>query len=275
MNYYYLISGFPELHFGSYKTKIDIHEQLDTIKRNLSDSDLQCFRFLLYPYDNQNLINAIAKRFKDHQPFRYRELGNVEPDILEDYHRNTAFLPSYMAEFINGWEEHFPALLLWEIEEKLNNYFSQALEDLSCPFISEYYEFEETIRRMVSAYNASYYPAVAKHLPPGLKDLANQVGKGKTPPSSFLNEYFFLEGLDEIFSQENPLKTEKYIDKLKWDFADSVTGHFEAQVVYAYTIKLLIFHRWSNRDEEEGQQRFEQITEQLKSIISTSELINL
>jgi len=275
MNYYYLISGLPNLYFGNYRTKIDTYEVLDTIKRNLNDSDLQCFQFLLYPFDNQNLINAVAKKFKGHQPFAYHDLGNIEVNILEEYHRNTAFLPSYMSEFINSWEEHFPTLLLWEIEEKLSYHFYTALEELKCTFISEYYAFEESINRLVSAYNTSYYPSATKYFPTDLKQLANQVGKGKTPPSSFLKDYFFLEALDEVFAQENPLKTEQLIDKLKWDFADNVEGHFEAEVVYAFTIKLLIFQRWSKRDEEEGQQRFEQITEKIKRIISTSELTSI
>lgn len=268
MNYYYLISGLPDLRFGEEHPQLDTSEVLDTIQRNLEPADENIFRFLLYPIDNQNLLNAIFEDHKSISPFAFKHHGLFDKEMLKSYRRQKGFLPAYMGEFLNLWEEYFPTLTMWEIEEKLESQYYSEIEHQNCFFLSEYYAFKRKLKDLMAVFNKSYFNPMLSNTPESMRSLSNQVGKGKTPPASFFNDYPFLEEMDEVFARQDPLETDRFADRLTWEYLEETKGHFEQDKVFAYVLKLLIVDKWIGRDAEEGKKRFDELSSHIKSHVS-------
>jgi hypothetical protein len=71
----------------------------------------------------------------------------------------------------------------------------------------------------------------------------------------------------KIADEEDPVKKERLLDALKWQWLEVETfaDAFSVEAVFAYLCKLEILERWSHLDPEQGRETFEQIIRDLRS----------
>ncbi|MEM7551598.1 MAG: DUF2764 family protein [Bacteroidota bacterium] len=269
MSYYYLISGLPDLKFNEGNRKLDFNEIFDTIQRNLDTEDELLSRYLFYPNDNTNLLDAIFQKHKEISIYPFKEPTFCDKETISNFSRNKGFLPEYMGDFLSRWEEHFPSLLMWEIEEKLLEAFYAKIETLDNGFLKDYFLFERSLKKVMAVFNKSYFGEEMLDLPADHQSLAHQVGKGKTPSASLVNSYPYVEKLNELFPRQQVEVIEQIMDQIRWDYLSNVPGHFEREVVLAYCLKLFLVKKWTERDAVSDNQHFIELIQKIKSDVST------
>ncbi|MEM9858250.1 MAG: DUF2764 family protein [Bacteroidota bacterium] len=267
MNYYYLISGLPDLEPTTDVSKIDAFETIDTIQRNLEPVDYLQFKYLLYPRDNRNLLNRLCQKYHNFPQQPYLRPVSVAQEVMDDYRTNRSMLPSYMSEFLSLYEDQFTSMVPRDMENKLEYRFYDQLKRQSL-FIKEYYEFEKTLKEILAAYNASYYDFLPS---PDLADNAvfNQLGKGKGTSSEMIRQYPFIESIIEKFETKKPIELENFITQIKWDYLSETRSGFSSEQVFAYTLKLLLVIDINVRDADQGKSRFKTLQQSIKSNVDS------
>ncbi len=267
MSYYYLIAGLPDLSLNKAiddrgKAKLDIGELMDTINRNLEPDDLTPFRYLIYPHDIRNFLTVLYKKHYDIADSAFLSPCLIDKDIIDNYSKHRGDLPPFMADFLREYEDQFTSMTPEEMEEKLwSSYYDQALE---CdPFVADYCRFEQKVRQFFAAYNSSLFDFLSN---PEFDDPAlNHVGVGKSLTSEIFRDFPFVEAMEELISNKNPLEIDAYSDRVIWNYLEQNVGFFGREQVYTYTIRLLMVAKWQRRNSERGEQCFIDLQENIKN----------
>jgi hypothetical protein len=89
--------------------------------------------------------------------------------------------------------------------------------------------------------------------------------------SSFV--FGIAELAQEVMSMANPLEAEEKLNRARWDYLEELeVGHFfDEERLVLYALKLQLLERRASFDRERGQERFEQLWEELKGQIKAGE----
>lgn len=267
MKYYYLLATLPDLSLDIETSNIDFIEIVNTIKRNLGEEDRKTFKYLIYPNDNRNLLNAIFKTHHGLIPLSFQQPSEFDQSTIEDYVQERFSFPDYVTHFLTTFQERFPEMGMDEIEDHLMEGFFQEVAQLQDPFIGDYYSFERTLRSIVSAFSRSLYTFLDTSS--GLEDpevidkLANE-GSGM----AILGQaYPFIASLREAVHSKDPLVTEQAIDRIKWEFIDNYGKEFfGSRHVYSYTLKLFILQRRAVIDQADPKEQFTRLNDQIGAL---------
>lgn len=267
MSYYYLLAGLPNLTLSSESKPIDTEEVIDTIYRNLKSSDRKLLRYVLYPNDNRNLLNAIFHRFKNYPQEEFLSPAVYSTKQIKEYHINKEMFPSYMEEFLREYEDQFEVMSMREMDDRLWQMFYEEVEKQN-PFIADYYDFEKTLKELFSVYNHSYLDWLSV---PTLSEgnTLEQVGKGKSISASILRRHPHIEAVDEAISSNNPTDIEKLMEQIKWDYLDEISGFFGREQVMVYALRLLMIQRWQRLTPDTGVTRFKALQDNIKNNVSS------
>ncbi|MBV6646042.1 MAG: DUF2764 family protein [Cyclobacteriaceae bacterium] len=268
MSYYYLIAGLPDLSFDQIVEEkaaqvIDFKEVVDLIQRNLEESDQQSFRYLLYPYDNRNLLNVLFAKYKDFSEMAFQNLGIYTQEEIREYHKGNSIFPAYMSAYLEAYEDQLISMTPREIEDKLWDMFYDEVAHQD-NYINRYFHFERELRELIAASNLSYFDFLGQ--PGGRRDgERDQVRNRLSGSSALMKSHPYLETMVEQVSAGNPKALERFLNRIKWDYLDEEQGFFAKEQVFAYTLKLLIIYRWSQLSLSLGASRFSSLQEEIKS----------
>jgi len=268
MSYYYLISGLPDLSLDQLALKIDSEEIIDTIQRNLNLEDEQLFRFLLYPNDNRNLLNALLAKYKNIQNTVFISPSVFSELIIQDYAINKATLPNYMIEFLDSYEDQFQSMSPRKIEDLLWEKFYQEVVQKDA-FLTNYLIFEQELKELAAWYNTSRYDFLKK-APSKNEAASNQFGNTKPILKGLPGVYPYSEKLGEAITAGLPDKIEQCIDRIKWDYLSQISGFFGREQVFVYVLKLLLILRWQGANAVDGERHFMEIQQNIRHSIHSS-----
>ena len=155
MKYYYLISLLPtlDLEDDSYSLE-QLDELLDQISSNLADEDREFLNYLLHENDNQNLLYILFKEYKDFEIRTFNQPLSIPMEVLQNYRRSYASLPSYLIDYLNDFAGTFSSMSMTEMEQNLNRYFYDSLLQQNCLFLHTYYAWLFQLKQTISC---SYY----------------------------------------------------------------------------------------------------------------------
>ena len=263
MDYYYLISGLPNISLEKQPKGIDFPEVIDTIQRNLTEADRVQFDYLLLQNDNQNLLNEIYHVYHG-QPKAAHLFPSVfnETEIAE-FKKNRVGYPDYLGDFIRNNEDPFTQLSPIIIEQRLTALFDQAIENQH-EFLISYLLFEREVNDFFAAFNHSHYGFLTTQ-PAVFNSLLLQLEVGKPIPTALLASYPFVERVSAIVENGNPDSIIDLYNKIRWDYLDVVAGFFGLEQVLAYAIKLMIVYSKGNIDMDLDEGQFDQLKEQLRN----------
>ena len=104
--YYYLISGLPDLAFEDSKKSLSLDEFHHELKSNVDSHDYEFVKIIFYKYDNLNVINALLKKEQGHNPKGIFSSEEIEDEIKrikdEGVILNSKF-PEYLQIFIDDF----------------------------------------------------------------------------------------------------------------------------------------------------------------------------
>lgn len=281
-DYYALGAGLPTLSpEPGKKPPLTPEEFAGTLREQATRRDRKLLELLLYKEDNRAVTALIYDRPIPHPagsyvlgPDRLKQLLAAaergvltSPMVAKEQQFDAGAYPSYLVDFVREYRhdqetdrpaEHF-------YEDILDNYHYRYVTDKGDNFLRTWMRFERAIRLVLAAITIKRHDLDARRLIVGDSDLVELLRSGNWHDISFLEEGEVVEQVLQIAEEKDLVTRERKIDRLKWDFLDSLTfaDTFSIDTMLAYYLKLQMINRWSDLDPEQGQETFGRIVRQL------------
>lgn len=260
MNYYYLISSLPDISLKMDASNLDFDDLFDMIRRNLTKEDKKLLRYLIYPNDIHNLLSILSQEYQDWPtaPFKKPSVFNLEE--IKAYKLTRKNFPDFLNDFLAENEDRLSSMSPREMEDAILDRFYNEVFGLDNPFLANYYAFVRELKSLIAAFHFNTYDFLSQ---PNIHDadrLILQVGPDRSPSALVTKDYPYLDELIKVLSENQPVKTELFIDTVLWDFLEEKSeGLFSPEDVFAYTIKLQIIQRWVLMHPANGKDYFEKL----------------
>lgn len=275
-NYYYLISGLPDIVLDSTKKPVSVAEFIDETRELVAPEHGDLLELLRRREDNRNLSTVI-----DNSDVPFDDRGNYTREFLEQEVKSPDALPGYMAEFIEAHKEGklpFPSLL---VEDQLHWLFYDEITAGPNRFVREWFTFDLNLRNVRAGINSrklsSGHAAESSRfaIPTAVicrNDVAEAVHRSNAPDFSLSAEYPWVE---QVVGQGDgdPIAAERAVDQLRWDMVNDLTtfAYFTIDTVLGFCVKLDMVERWQSLDPEIGRERLERLVTELETGFQFSE----
>lgn len=260
MNYYYLIAGLPNISPEMDASKVDFDEIFDLIYRNLSKEDNKLLRYLIYPNDIHNLLAVLSQKYLDWPEGQFKKPALFNREEIKGYKLNKGNFPDFINDFLAENEDRFAGMSMREMEDGLLDRFYNEVFGLENNFLTSYYSFHRGLKALIAAFHFNTYDFLSQ---PKIQDadrLLLQIGPDRSPAALVTKDHPYLDELIKVLSEDQPEKTECFIDKVQWDFLEEISERtFSPSDVFAYTVKLQILQRWLRIDPKKGNEYLEKL----------------
>ena len=264
MKYYYLIATLPDLSMQMETANINFDEIIETIERNLGNEDQQAFKYLIYPNDNRNLLNAIFKKHHGFTPLSFQRPAIFSPAMVEDYVQERYNFPEYMSDFLIAFQERFSEMPMDEIERHLMDGFYREVTEKADAFIADFYSFEKVLNSMVAAFNRSNYNFYQSGGVLEDQEITDKLINEGSGLSVLANAYPFITNLRDAIHSKDPVSIEQTLDEIRWEYIDTYRrDFFSSQHVFGYSLKLFMLQRQAAVGQADAKEHFERLSEQV------------
>lgn len=250
-NYYYLVSGLPEIVLEQSKAPFSVVEFVTTLRESLHPEDYQEVQLILLPYDEATLLSLARKTEAPVHP-----LASFTRPEMEERLKEPGLLPAYFYRFFEAFRQEEPIWPGMSWENQLTRLRYDHLQAQTDGFLRAWFAFEQDLKNVLAAWNLRHYG-----LPPagqliGDNEVTGNLEKSHARDFGLSAERPFVDRLLNTFERDNLLERERTIDRIKWNFIDeSNTFHyFTNEVVLGYLLKLIMLERWLQLDAESGRQ---------------------
>ncbi|MFW5813334.1 MAG: DUF2764 family protein [Fibrobacterota bacterium] len=274
-NYYYLVSGLPDLILDESKNVVSFNAFMEEIREELAPEDFEVIRTLRLPIDNSNLISVLESHRREFDP-----RGNFTKEQMAAAERSPGDFPEYMQTFLKAHRENrqlFPGLVA---ADQLNWLFYEEMAENKSQYIRDWFSFDLNLRNVLTAINCRKNLEHVDALATGREGAAalTVIGRNEIAEAilrSTANDFGLSSALPWLervlaLSSGGLIDMEKGIDQLRWEMADELTtlSYFGIETVAAFTIKLMIVERWITLDPVTGKGKLERLVEELKNSFS-------
>jgi hypothetical protein len=275
MNYYYLIASLPELSIEDPLPNIDVSDTLGFIFRNLDEGDQRLGKYLVFPNDNQNLINTILEEYHQIPGLDFNALSIYNNEAIRQALRKESDLPDYMTSYLNTYKDKLDLLRPARVEEFLWIEFYNEVAALDNTFIYEYFLLDKILRQLAAIRNSRLYEVSL--ISEFINDKINRELGLSRPKSVISKSYPYVGELWNALNKQDPYVIEKSMDMIRWEFIDNYDPllNFSSARVFGWIVKLTIYSRWLGLSKEKGKNRFEEVCSQALLASKISELEKL
>ena len=269
-NYYYLVSGLPDIFLDEGKQPLSCVESIAEIRELLNIDDSKLFSSLQHPYDNRNLISLLTK---NGETFDGR--GCFDEEELTASLKVSDDLPQYMQQFLETYNENRSPQQGLTPEDQLAWFFYEAMCESENEFIREWFTFDLHLRNVVAGINcrkelshldelATDRDKASSVLIIGRDEVAEAILRSNAADFGITSEFPYVERVVAL-ARGDVQEFEKGIDSLRWEVLDEMTtfSYFSAEAVFAFFIKLAIVERWMALDPETGKEKRDRLLEEL------------
>lgn len=267
--YFYLISGLPELQLDDQKLKLTLAEFKSELTDHLSAKDLQVVSYFFMQFDNQNLLKVLNDREAEIDP-----LGNISHDDLKDLlllFRETdtpkhpanlgyfnAFVPAYHSE------EHVMPGMSWA-DQLTSLYYDYALRCKN-EFVADWYAFNLNITNVMAALNCMRFGYDREKAIVGTDAISEAIRTSNSRDFGISAEFPEVEEVIRIAEDDDIYERERKIDLMKWNWLEEkgFFHYFDVEHVFVYLVRLQMLSRWVQLEKETGLKIFREMIEQLQ-----------
>jgi hypothetical protein len=249
--YYYLIAGLPEIHFGSVPAHIRTTEIIAEIRESIAPEDVPALNTIYFPNDNYNLINYCQKTNK---PWKYPCNFSAEDFKKAFNEADDDVLPAYMSEFyapfVNGSFQSADILP----ENILTGFFYEYVLAHSTGFLSAWFEFDRDFRNILTALSAGYQQISPDVHLIGDNEVVGMIKKSRAFDFGLTYEFPYINQLIRLHEQHDYFELEKLTDQIRWNKTEELTAfsYFTLDSILGYLIKMEISGRWASLNTDEG-----------------------
>ncbi|MCF8359468.1 MAG: DUF2764 domain-containing protein [Prolixibacteraceae bacterium] len=268
-NYYYLISGLPEIQLDDQKLKLSLSGFKTEINENLTQGDLKMIGYYFMQFDNKNLLKLLADKEAEIDPLgnltreelldniqQFRETDNPADKNIYPYFRQ--FVPDYLIEtpiMPNlSWEDQLTAL-----------FYNYAINSKN-QFISDWYEFNLNISNVIIGTNCRKFDYDREKSIIGNNEVANAIRKSNAKDFGVKPILPEIDDILRILEEPNLLERERKIDFLKWNWLEEkgFFHYFDMEHLFIYLIRLDLLERWVQLERETGEKVFREMISELQ-----------
>ena len=267
-NYYYLITGLPELSLDDSKLGITAREFRELYYPDLSDDDRALLNLIYLSYDNANLLTLLKDKeaaivegglYTSEELLDIIEAARAEETPDRQY-------PRYMYDFVAQMESEESAAEAIFPEDRLAQlYYAHAMSQGNA-FVERWFAFNLDLNNFLTAITARRYDLDVKPLIVGDNEVAKAL---RTSNSRDFGLTGVMDGFEEVMrisEIDNLVERERKLDVLKWEWMEenSFFDYFTVEKLFAFLVKIQIIERWISLDAEAGGEMLRGMIRQLK-----------
>ncbi|MGF7138495.1 DUF2764 family protein [Roseimarinus sediminis] len=268
-NYYYLISGLPELQLDDQKLKLSLIDFKRELEENLSESDLNVLSYFFMQFDNENLLKYLNDREATLDP-----LGNLNREDFEEmlllfresdqprhpriYEYFKYFVPVYLSDtaIFEGMRR----------EDELTSLYYDFALGCKNDFIAEWFRFNLNISNILSALNCLKYNIDRETVIVGTDEISEALRNSNARDFGIAAEFPEVDEIVRIAEESDLYERERKIDLLKWNWLEEkgFFHYFDVEHLFIYLVRLQLLSRWVQLERESGLKVFRDMIEQLQ-----------
>ncbi|MFA8299901.1 MAG: DUF2764 family protein [Hyphomicrobiales bacterium] len=258
--YYYLVTGLPNLTPEISHLKKGIDQFKSEIFERLSSEDLKQFQMLMYEADNKLLLNALFNIEDNNAP-----QGVFDKEFMLSEIKDPQELPEYMADFINIFNESDYNKNYLKAELMLTQKWIKYALTHGGKFIKWWLTYQANLRNILTFRNCKKLNLDIETQIVRINDISDDLlsTTGKEPDLNAKIDWY--ADLIPIYQKDDMLEKERSIDLLSWRLIDEVNNfqYFSLDVLIGYYLKLKIVERWLSLDQDTGREIFDRLVKDI------------
>jgi hypothetical protein len=272
MNYYYLISGLPDIRLDEQKNVPSMAELRAELEAKLSEQDVKLLYLIYAKYDNRNLILYLENKEAELNP-----LGSYTADDLKDLTEHELMKAdcswNYLVEFCKQHKDENFSFDGISAEDYLSGMFYEYAVKESNEFLHDWFEFNLNINNLQTAIACRKHGFDLQRFVLGDSEVARTLRKSNARDFGLKSIFAESEEIIRIAEETNLLVREKQIDELKWKWLEQHTffSYFSVERVLAFVLKCELINRWKPLAQEKGTQIFRELLDELKAEVNFEE----
>ncbi len=283
--YYYFISGLPEIAFDSVKLPFTTGEFRKMLDEVLEPEDKKLLSRYFLAYDNRTLLQVLSgKELKGDaaskaEPVSGNALSPAEIEAAiqqvkdgDDIRRDK--IPPYFEEVISArLNETLPGYAA-TLEDLISSLYMDYGREVKNSLIAGWFEMNLNLGNLLSAIYARKYGMEVEKVVVGNNEIARTIRENANARDFGIgDELPYFDTIQRIAEEEDIHERERKIDKFRWDWLEenSLFDYFNIEYLFAYLCKLQILERWVNLNAEEGERVFRELIDGLKNEIQKPE----
>jgi hypothetical protein len=270
--YYYLVTGLPELSLEDNKLNYTVSDFKTEFYPQLSSEDQKLVDLYYLKFDNVNLLKLLKNREAVIDP-----RGNFTADqfvaVFKQFNEEGVIaspgsLPPYLIKFVQAYltqqEEGTPNEVL--VEDWLAGLYYEYAMQCKNDFVSSWFEFNLNSNNVLVALAARKYKMQIAPLVVGETEVCQALKTSNARDFGLTSELDYFDQLLKISETEDLVEREKRLDQLRWKWMEDKTffDYFSIERLYVFLLQLEIIERWISLDKEKGNQMFREIIDSLK-----------
>ena len=270
--YYYLVTGLPELSLDDNKLNYTVGDFKTEFYPQLSKEDQMLVDLYYLKFDNANLLKLLKDREAETDP-----RGNYAADqfvtVFKQFEEEGVItspgsLPSYLIEFIQAYLTQQETGVASEVlvEDWLSGLYYDYAMQCKNEFVSSWFEFNLNTNNVLVALAARKYKLPVASLIVGDTEICEALKTSNARDFGLTTELDYFDQLMKISETEDLVDREKRLDQLRWKWMEDKTffDYFSIERLYVFLLQLEIIERWISLDKEKGNQMFREIIGSLK-----------
>ena len=270
--YYYLVTGLPELSLDDNKLNYTVGDFKTEFYPQLSKEDQALVDLYYLKYDNANLLKLLKDREAVIDP-----RGNYTVDQFvavfkqfdeEGVITSPGSLPSYIIKFIQTYltqqETGVSSDVL--VEDCLAGLYYEYAMRCTNDFVASWFEFNLNTNNVLVALAARKYKLPIASFIVGDTEICQALKTSNARDFGLTTELDYFDQLLKISETDDLVDREKRLDQLRWKWMEDKTffDYFSIERLYVFLLQLEIIERWISLDKEKGNQMFREIIDSLK-----------
>ena len=269
-NYYYLVSGLPEIVLEQSKAPFSLSELVEQLREAMHPSDFQNIELILLQWDNQNLL-----RWLQQDETNWATPSNFSREMLEAELREPERIPPYFVKFAEAYKNDEPiwAGMRWE-NQLTRLYYDYALAKTE-GFLHQWFRFEQDLRNILTGWNSRQYEMQLDGQLIGQNEITQAIAHNNSRDFGLAREVEFMDKLEQALERDDLLEREQAIDYIRWNYITTLNTfhYFSTEVVLGYFLRFILLDRWLRLSAKRGKDRIEQylqkMEEKYKNLVTT------
>ena len=268
-NYYYLVTGLPDLTLDDSKLTYSTADFKTEFYPRLSAKDKKLFDLFYLQYDNVNVLKLLKDKeaaIDTRGVYSAEELLDLLAQLKEKNDVSKSLYPAYLITFIsdyynNSGEEDFSLA-----ENRLAGLYYEYAMRCDNRFVAQWYEFNLTVNNILVALTARKYKLEIASVIVGDTEVCQALRTSNARDFGLSGEVDYMDQLMKISETEELLEREKKIDQMRWTWMENATffNYFSVERLFVFLVQLEMIERWILLDKEKGNQQFRSIIASLK-----------
>ena len=251
-NYYYIVSGLPDISFDDSKAAMTLEQFRDEVFKSLSAADRKIMDILVLEDECRNLIGS-------------ERMDELMADVKAQEPCPEG-VPQFMYQFVQEWVDDSWREKAAFAEDRLWSLFYEYAMNSTNGFVQRWYEFNMDVNNIQSGITARKYNLDMQKVIVGQNDTAHALRTSGARDWGLSQELDYFDDVVRLLEEEDLAHRERRADMLRWNWLEENTffNFFTVEKLFSYMVRLGMVERWSSLDKEEGQRLFRKLIGTLK-----------